>query len=325
MAIFTITETYSSRAIREARAACEGGRHRAIASLAGKLAKAAWSAEEILAECLQVGEESGLSQERLRDIPRIVRDILRYEHNDQELSSTGRISIVDPNLEEIDQRVRENFEPTSYQERLRRISPVDPASITSRKALSTLFPDDPLLWFGITQYRGCASRWSKFKALDRQQFVGPNPLRDENATNGGKTARNTANVLEWRYAVAECDWKLDHPTWGPMLERWSREAGDCSTQQAQLANLWPLFESGRVAMVVDSGNKSLHFWIYVTDLNEQQKSEVCQRMMQLGCDAAIKKPAQFFRMPGGTRDNGAPQPVLYFNPPEQIKQQTIES
>ena len=94
-----------------------------------------------------------------------------------------------------------------------------------------------------------------------------------------------------------------------MLERWN-----ITTQQAQLSNLWPMFESGRVAMVIDSGGKSLHFWLYVADLEEPQKTVIFQRMMVLGCDAAIKKPAQFFRMPGGTRDNGKHQSVLYFNP-----------
>jgi hypothetical protein len=104
-----------------------------------------------------------------------------------------------------------------------------------------------------------------------------------------------------------------------MLERWDREANGCSPHQARLANMWPLFESGRVAIVVDSGGKSLHFWLYVADIDDSAKTAVCQRMMQLGCDSAIKKPAQYFRMPSGKRDNGNPQPVLYFNPPEQIK------
>jgi hypothetical protein len=298
------------------------GRHEHASRVAGRMHHEGLDADLIFKTIYDMMLAAGRSENdpKYGPLDREVRSIIKHitRTDGRDYSPSTSVKTVQPDIALIDQRVRENFVDVSYQERLEEISPYEPWGITAREALSILFPDDPLLWFGATASRGCLSRWSKFRFLDRQQFVSPNPFREENATNGGTTARNGGNLRQWRYAVAECDWKLDHSTWGPMLDRWNRESRGCSTQQAQLANLWPLLETNRVAMVVDSGGKSLHFWLYVADIEDAAKTELCQQMMLLGCDAAIKKPVQFFRMPGGRRDNGPPQPVLYFNPPEQL-------
>jgi hypothetical protein len=155
-------------AIEQAKLATEGNRKQAIFSMARTLALSNWDAERILETCIEVGNEVGLPEDRIRDLPRDVRDAMRYaERGTNGLQQVSFIQSVKADPEIIDARVRDNFEPTPYQERLHEISPIYPDEIDSRAALSLLFPDDPLLWIAPRENYGRVSRWSTHKTLSR--------------------------------------------------------------------------------------------------------------------------------------------------------------
>jgi hypothetical protein len=91
-------------------------------------------------------------------------------------------------------------------------------------------------------------------------------------------------------------------------------------RDTQAAVLLHLSERAPLAMVVDSGGKSLHGWIFVAGKTDEQLRLFFQRVCALGADpAAIRNRSQFVRMPDGRRDNGNRQSVLFFNPERLTK------
>jgi hypothetical protein len=83
----------------------------------------------------------------------------------------------------------------------------------------------------------------------------------------------------------------------------------------QAAVLWHLAnQAAPLTLVVSSGGKSLHGWFYCQGVSEEQLRRFFAKACLLGADPALWTKSQMVRMPGGTRDNGNRQAVLYFNP-----------
>ena len=90
-------------------------------------------------------------------------------------------------------------------------------------------------------------------------------------------------------------------------------------RDTQAAVLLHLSERAPLTMVVDSGGKSLHGWIFVAGKTDEQLRPFFQRVCALGADPATWSRSLFVRMPDGRRDNGNRQHVLFFNPERLTK------
>ena len=69
-------------------------------------------------------------------------------------------------------------------------------------------------------------------------------------------------------------------------------------------------------MAVWSGGKSIHGWYDLSALRRDAKRLFYQHARHLGADNALWNTAALVRMPGGRRDTGEDQPILYFQAPE---------
>ena len=162
--------------------------------------------------------------------------------------------------------------------------------------------------------------------LSEFSHIVPNPMRECGQWKSGKewkpgesSPRRDSNILYRRWLCVEWDtskFGRDDVTptfWKPLIEGW--EAVGISPKDAQMRLLTHLstFEF-RLAMVVDSGGKSLHSWFAVARASESQIEHFMRYAISIGADPAGRIPSQLCRMPHGTRDNGNRQPVLFIDP-----------
>jgi len=167
--------------------------------------------------------------------------------------------------------------------------------------LDALFPGDPLLCVGHTAFDFFTASLSTFAtAADAFAQIVPSPMTAKHGmTKEGRQSQHTLEATgSRRFLVIEGD-KLD---------------GEPIPKDTQAAVLMHLAQSAPLALVVDSGGKSLHGWFFVAGKTDEQLTPFFRRACSLGADPALWTRSQFARMPGGTRDNGNPQPVLFFNP-----------
>jgi hypothetical protein len=187
--------------------------------------------------------------------------------------------------------------------------------------ISLLFPGNPLLCCGKNTHDfDTKPREDWWLQLESLSFLVPSPC---NAVTGltqeGKVSKHClANTGPRRFLVIEFDFSeygRDGKTpaeWQPMLQRFKPRG---ITVQDMCANL--LLRLNRVmpmTMAVSSGGKSIHGWWYCDGHPEAQVKKFHDYARTLGADRVTWTPSQFVRMPDGTRENGKPQPVLYFNP-----------
>jgi hypothetical protein len=90
--------------------------------------------------------------------------------------------------------------------------------------------------------------------------------------------------------------------------------GEKIPKDTQAAVLLHLAKLAPLALVVDSGGKSLHGWFTTWGRAEEQVAAFFRRARTLGADRAMWTRFQFARMPGGMRDTGKRQQILFFNP-----------
>ena len=82
----------------------------------------------------------------------------------------------------------------------------------------------------------------------------------------------------------------------------------------QAAVLLHLARRAPLALAVHSGGKSIHGWFFCEGQSEERLRKFMRYAVTLGADPATWTRSQFVRMPGGTRDNGRPQTIYFFNP-----------
>ena len=189
-------------------------------------------------------------------------------------------------------------------------SPVRPdGDMTAAFYLSSLFAGDPWLCVGRRNRNPFFPPHSFTQPLSRiapraadLALIVPSPmLAAWGITQEGKRSQHTlAATGPRRFLIVEGD-KLD----GRPIPK--------DTQAAVLLHLATL---APLALVVDSGGKSLHGWFNCAGMadDDPRLRHFFAHACTLGGDAALWTRSQFCRMPEGKRDNGNRQNVLYFNP-----------
>jgi len=161
--------------------------------------------------------------------------------------------------------------------------------------LEMLFPNDPWLCVG-SKYKFLTLHLSEFKAFgDTIEQIVPSPmLAKYGYTKNGKMSQHTLEATgSRRFLVIE---------------------GDGTSKDQQAAVLLSLAERAPLTLVVDSGGKSLHGWFFVAGKTDEQLVPFFRRACTLGADRGLWTRSQFVRMPGGLRENGNRQHILFFNP-----------
>lgn len=203
----------------------------------------------------------------------------------------------------------------------------------SLEILQLLFPKDPLLCCGRRLWSAQTLNLSKWDHLDECQFIVPSPMTNtQGVTCDGKSStRCLSNTGPRHFLVIEFDFKVDDApglmngisscrppqdvsmdSKSHLVSRLSHDGFTvldiCSTLIHHLAfKVHP-------ALVVHSGGKSLHAWFPCMGVEDDRLKPFMRYAVQMGADRATWSRCQFVRMPGGLRDNGTRQAVLYFNP-----------
>jgi hypothetical protein len=153
-----------------------------------------------------------------------------------------------------------------------------------------------LLCVGLDKHKfTTASREELRGRLREMQFIVPSPMTTRfGVTQSGKrSAHSLDNTGQRRFLVIE----FDH-----------------GTTDDHAALLMHLAETAPLALVVNSGGKSLHGWFYCFGEDETMLLRFMQYCVALGADPATWSRSQFVRMPDGQRTNGQRQTVFFFNP-----------
>jgi hypothetical protein len=166
----------------------------------------------------------------------------------------------------------------------------------TEEIIDALFPGDPLLCAGRTNYQFATQSRSEWRGeLAALQFIVPSPMiaRTGSTQEGKESAHALSNTGPRRFLVIEQD------------------RGVIDEQAAVLLHL---AERAPLALAVHSGGKSIHGWFYCLGQPEEKLRLFMQYTVSLGADRATWTRSQFVRMPDGTRDNGNRQTVYFFNP-----------
>lgn len=191
---------------------------------------------------------------------------------------------------------------------LKSASPVDPATVEAEDLIDFLFPgNNPLLCMGATlaSCRTHPRSWWRGKEA-HQQFMVPSPMSSILGTTkeGKHSHRCEANTGPRTHLVIECDFTPDD------LARFGCRGSTfdlCAVVLNHLRKSLPLL------VVVHSGGKSAHGWFSCSGIPESQLRRFMEYAVSLGADRATWTRSQLVRMPNGLRDNGARQPVFFFN------------
>jgi hypothetical protein len=173
---------------------------------------------------------------------------------------------------------------------------LDPGLDRPETYLKCLYPGDPLLCCGWDKYKFDCRPLSEWAGeLASMQFLVPSAAATRDGlTQQGKTSRHAKSMFPVRqYLVVESD-LLTHDQQAAVLQH--------------LAHFLPL------VLVVDSGGKSLHGYFDVRTVPEHDALKFFRYARLLGADPTGWNIDAFKRMPGGRRENGRHQRVLFFNP-----------
>ena len=172
------------------------------------------------------------------------------------------------------------------------------AQLPASEVIDRLFFENDLLCMSLDTKSAVTQRRQLWRGSEAaMQFLVPNAMTKETGiTQSGKiSCRSLDNATRSKtYQVIECD------------------RGTLEEQASILSSLHT--EYTPLIMVVYSGGKSLHGWFDVRTLNEADKLRFFRHSVYLGSDASLWDASKFVRMPGGRRDNGKTQVILYFNP-----------
>jgi hypothetical protein len=204
------------------------------------------------------------------------------------------------------------------------------------EALSTLFYPKCLVCVGslessVTMPIGNLSQ--RGDSIYDLEYIVPNPMarltgKVKDGERNSKRCRDNACRLEnLRYQVIECDlakFKKGKPTvWHDAIERW--ESQDLTVKDVGVrivAHLLVKHRWAKLAMVIDSGGKSLHAWLNVKDAEPSALAALRHDGARLGADTRLFLPEQLARFPMGTRTKDgelAAQMVCYWNPDNAAK------
>lgn len=162
--------------------------------------------------------------------------------------------------------------------------------------IDALFPGDPLLAVGkfTAEDVRTAPRSHWRGHLEWCALIVPSPMSAPTGINqdGEESRRCLDNTGPRRFLVVEFD------------------SGTVDTQAARLLHLGTF---APLVVVVHSASKSLHGWFLVADQPETKTWQFFRYARALGADRATWNRCQLIRVPGGLRDTGKRQTVLYLN------------
>ena len=195
--------------------------------------------------------------------------------------------------------------------------PAPPSELDGLDWLHALWERSPVRWdwdgganevarmlFGAGELVCIASAQNRFATLpmsdaldfSRVQFVVPSPMRSltGKTQDGRDSARCLDNVGPRRFLVVEFD--------GLPIQQQAR----IIVEHLEQRNVVP-------TIVAHSGGKSLHAWYWVEGAPEDRLRALFAGFVRLGADPATWTPCQLVRMPGGLRDNGERQHIIFFD------------
>lgn len=180
---------------------------------------------------------------------------------------------------------------------------------SAHEALHGLFAGNPLLCIGATLKRCYTEFLSEFEGLSEAQFIVPSPMMAHRAISKS-TGRMSPRALEAvgprKYIVVECDFTAEEA-----------EGTGRTTQGLCLGVLGLLRVYRDLVCVVDSGGKSVHGWFRVLEPDQESPEELLSFMQYAvahGADRKTWTKNQLVRLPGGLRDNGKRQHILFWSP-----------
>jgi hypothetical protein len=159
-----------------------------------------------------------------------------------------------------------------------------------------LFPGNPLLCIGksISQFATQHRESWRGRLTDMALIVPSSMSARTGHTQDGKESEHTLeNTGQRRFLVIE---------------------QDIGSMDEQSAVLLHLAKRAPLALAVHSGSKSIHGWFYCANQPEERLRVFMRYAVSLGADQATWTRSQFVWMPGGTRADGNPQVVYFFNP-----------
>ena len=205
----------------------------------------------------------------------------------------------------------------------------------NRKLLNMLFPGNPLLCcskFINSHETRPLDRWG---SLDDYQFIVPSPMskvwgetKDDRPSQrcNDNTGPRRFLVVEFDFEAASesdscqenvrrhrsMDKQVNALETGRLVARLNRDGFTVHDMCAAL--IGHLTEYLPPVLVVNSGGKSLHSWFSCAGIKEDVVRQFMHYAVHLGGDPHTWTCSQFVRMPGGLRENGARQEIIYFNP-----------
>lgn len=167
----------------------------------------------------------------------------------------------------------------------------------TEEIIDRLFPGNPLLCVGRSNWNfETRSRETLRGCLAELQLIVPSPMsaRTGHTQEGEESEHTLDNTGPRRFLVIEQD------------------DGNADEQSAVLLHLAET--RAPLVLAVHSGSKSIHGWFWASGQPEDKLRRHMLYAVSLGADRATWSRSQFVRMPGGTRDNGNPQTVYFFDP-----------
>jgi hypothetical protein len=166
----------------------------------------------------------------------------------------------------------------------------------TEEIIDRLFPGSPLLCVGKSNSQFSTRHRESWRGrLTNMALIVPSPMSAR--TGHTQDDRESEHTLE-----------NTGPRWFLVIEQ------DSGSVDEQSAILLHLAERAPLALAVHSGSKSIHGWFYCANQLEERLRVFMRYAVSLGADQATWTRSQFVRMPGGTRADGNPQVVYFFNP-----------
>ncbi len=265
------------------RAPTNSGRHQTLFALAARLAEEGYDEDQAYEVLRNACDESLSRSISDREVTAAVRD--GFAKASGEVVDTGpKWPVMDADL--IRSAIRGN-EPL----------PLEPIDMSADEIIPQLFNPEEILYVarGIGDgQRVAAADWRT--SMDSYEFITPNPYGSFTGLTkqGDPTSGNCADgILCRRYIIVEFDLAPD---------------GLPFSRNAQASILAHLATTAPLVMVVHSGGKSMHGWFAAPNNLEQWFADA----VRLGADPALWRIQQLTRLPGGLRQNGHRQEILWW-------------
>ncbi len=171
-----------------------------------------------------------------------------------------------------------------------------PRAIHAEEAIDVLFPGNPLLCVGKSSSLFNTKARSLWRgSLAANSLIVPSPMSGLRGKTkaGHPSAHSLDNTGPRRFLVVEFDW---------------------GTTDNQLRLHQHLAKFAPLTAIVSSGGKSMHAWYYCGGRTEEKLLKFMQFAVSIGADYRTWLKSQFVRLPGGTRENGAHQNILFLDP-----------